>query len=394
MRNNEFFLFREPYSQSYVLNNKKAGFSKRTLVLLLAATLLMSGVFGFAGGYLAGRNTEAEKVPATLSIPAYPVSTEFGKAPFDAVKVAYRCMNTVVEIKTEVVKRSRFIGQYVEEGAGSGVIISGDGYIVTNNHVVDGASKYTVTLRNGRNYTAKLIGKDAKTDLAVLKIDEKDLPVAEFGNSSDLKVGEPVLAIGNPLGELGGTVTDGIISALDREIDIGDERMTLLQTNASVNPGNSGGGLFDSDGKLIGIVNAKNSGTGIEGLGFAIPIDTAKEITEELIKYGYVTGRIDLGMSLTDVSGYDAFISRLGVGGVYIYRVNPGSNAERAGFRAGDRIVSIAGKKVESTKDVKVILNDYSVSDNISIEIERSGRRSMISLKLAEATNKTRSANI
>ena len=183
-------------------------------------------------------------------------------------------------------------------GSGSGVIVTSDGYIVTNNHVVEGADAIKVHLEDGTEYPATLIGTDSYTDLAVIKIDATGLPAATLGNSGDMLVCDTVYAIGNPLGVLASSVSEGIISGLDRVIEIEGQEMTLMQTTAAVNPGNSGGGLFNSKGELIGIVNAKSSGTDVEGLGFAIPIDSAKQIIMDLIDLGYVSGRPYLGISM------------------------------------------------------------------------------------------------
>lgn len=185
--------------------------------------------------------------------------------------------DTVVEITTTNVVTDIFYGQYVTSGAGSGVIITENGYIITNYHVIDGARSVTVRLTDGSEFDADIVGGDQSTDVAVLKINATGLNAAVLGSSRSLVVGQEVVAIGNPLGSLGGTVTDGIISALDRSVVVDGHRMTLMQTNAAINPGNSGGGLFNRAGELIGIVNAKQSNTGIEGLGFAIPIDIAWE---------------------------------------------------------------------------------------------------------------------
>ena len=207
--------------------------------------------------------------------------------------------DSVVEIATEI---SNYVGRRVISGAGSGVIIgvSNDkktAYIVTNNHVISGADTIMVRLTNGNEYEAVLCGADSITDIAVLTITpDEDVTVAQLGSSASLRIGETVIAIGNPLGELGGTVTEGIISGLAREVAIDGIPMTLLQTSAPVNPGNSGGGLFNMRGELIGIVNAKSSGANIDNIGFAIPIDTAYEIAVELIEFGYVTGRVEAGL--------------------------------------------------------------------------------------------------
>jgi serine protease Do len=300
-------------------------------------------------------------------------------------EIANVASDTVVEIQTEVVANS-YRGQYVTDGAGSGVILSSDGYIVTNNHVIEGARKITVRLRNGQEYSATLIGTDSQTDVAVIKIEATGLHAATLGTSSTLQVGELAVAIGNPLGELGGTVTDGIISALDREITLDDQTMNLLQTNAAINPGNSGGGLFNSKGELIGIVVAKSSGTGIEGIGFAIPIDDVKSVTEQLTTYGYVTGRPLLNMSLLEVNSQQLLryygVSQLGV---YIATLPSGSNGEAAGFKVGDCILSIEGKSVSSVAEIKSVLANYKPNQTVTLEIKRSGQTLSLPLILTES---------
>lgn len=198
-------------------------------------------------------------------------------------EVVKNVADTVVEITTTNVVTDRFYGQYITSGAGSGVIISENGYIITNHHVIDGARTITVRLTDGSEFSAKLVGSDADTDIAVLKIQATGLSYAVMGSSASLVVGQEVVAIGNPLGSLGGTVTDGIISALDRTVVVDGHKMTLMQTNAAINPGNSGGGLFNRAGELIGIVNAKQADTGIEGLGFAVPIDVAWASVEAIV---------------------------------------------------------------------------------------------------------------
>ncbi len=283
--------------------------------------------------------------------------------------VAKKALPSVVEITTEAVTNNAFYGQYVTEGAGSGVIISEDGYIATNNHVVNGASNIKVRLSNGDEHQATLIGTDAQTDIAVIKINAKGLTPAVFGNSDDLVVGELTVAIGNPLGELGGTVTDGIISALDREITVEGEMMTLLQTNAAVSPGNSGGGLFDAEGKLIGIVNAKSSGSSIEGLGFAIPVNTAKEIIKDLIENGFVTGRPSIGITVLEVlTDYQKYMYGVRDYGVYI------REAANDKLKNGDRIIAINGNSVSQLSDIKSIVSKYEVGDKITITVTRNNK--------------------
>jgi serine protease Do len=287
---------------------------------------------------------------------------------------------SVVEITTETVVNGMRMGQFVSEGAGSGVVVTTDGYIVTNNHVIDGASKITVRLSDGESYEATLIGKDAQTDLAVIKIDAANLAPAVLGSSSTLHVGDAAVAIGNPLGELGGTVTDGIISALDREITIDGESMTLLQTNAAINPGNSGGGLFNSAGELIGIVNAKSSGTDVEGLGFAIPIDTAKAVITELTQNGYVSGRPSLGITLVDMSDtMTAMMNRVSQLGVYVAETEDGSE-----FEPGDMIVSIDGTDVSSMAEIKEAVSSHNVGDRITASVIRGNSQQNVTVTIQE----------
>ncbi|MBN2221639.1 MAG: trypsin-like peptidase domain-containing protein, partial [Vallitaleaceae bacterium] len=291
-----------------------------------------------------------------------------------------------------VVSTNGRMGQYVSEGAGSGVIVSEDGYIVTNNHVIEGASKITVRLNNGAEYIATLVGRDSKTDLAVVKIDETELNSVVFGDSDELIVGELAVAIGNPLGELGGTVTEGIISALDRSIEIDGESMTLLQTSAAINPGNSGGGLFNQYGELIGIVNAKSSGSGIEGLGFAIPINTAEDIIEQIIEYGYVQGRIDLGVTFIDISdSMTALRYRLTSTGVYVQSIDSSTSTTTtnasANLKVGDRIISIDGVEVDTAAEIKVLLEDYKVGDQLIIQVERNRQTVDIRMVLKQANS-------
>lgn len=371
----------------YVERKSKKTLSNKMIALMLCATMVVSTGLGFGGGILANRmNSSSGDAPVTAaSVPVTQVNSSSTKGSTDVAAVAAATMDSVVEIRTEsVTMGNRIMGQYVSEGAGSGVIISSDGYIVTNNHVIDGASKITVKTKDGTEYAATLLGTDAKTDLAVLKIDAQNLIAATYGTSSNLVVGESVVAIGNPLGELGGTVTNGIISALDRDIDIDGQKMKLLQTNASVNPGNSGGGLFDANGTLVGIVNAKSSGSGIEGLGFAIPIDTARPIIEEIIENGYVSGRVDIGMTFIDVDEQAAYMYRLSSGGVYVSEVSRNSAAENAGIRSGDQIKAIDGKEITSVDQLEELLDNHKVGDQLTLTVQRGGKTADVEITLEE----------
>lgn len=304
---------------------------------------------------------------------------------FSIRDIATLTMNSVVEINTEVMVWGTRLGQYISEGAGSGIIISNDGYIVTNNHVIDDATKITVRLNNGESYDATVIGTYSKSDIAVLKIEASNLQPAVLGDSDKLMVGDTAVVVGNPLGSLGGSVTNGIISALDREIDLGDTKMNLLQTNAAVNPGNSGGGLFNGRGELVGIIIAKSAGEDIEGIGFAIPINDVKEDISELKLYGYKRGRVQLGVSLVDItSAWDAMIYKVDSTGVYIQSISNDSDAKRAGLKVGDRIVSIDGDKITSSSDIKKVIEDKYPGDKILVNVMRNGREKNISVELTE----------
>ena len=317
------------------------------------------------------------------SVTVKTVSGQIGDDMLTIPDVVALVRDSVVEIYTEV---PIYNGRFVDSGAGSGVIYSKteDGktaYVVTNNHVISGADTITVRLTNGAKYVAKLCGTDASSDIAVLSIEvTEEVTVAEMGSSRGLVVGESVIAIGNPLGELGGTVTNGIISALAREVEIDGQSMTLLQTNAAVNPGNSGGGLFNMKGELIGVVNAKSGGDSVENIGFAIPVDTAYDIVKELMTYGYVTGRVDSGLTLIDVTDtYSAWYYGVNSLGVYVYESKYTDQ-----IKSGDRIVSVNGTDVSTSADVKSALGECKVGDTIVVRISRGGRQSDVQLTLQE----------
>ena len=356
-------------------------------ILLVVCCLVFSLIGSYIGGYYGMYNAIRNSGGTVLyqSVQLTDDDGEYITSPLSVESTAELVKHSVVEITTETVQESWFIQQYVTEGAGSGVIISEDGYIVTNNHVIEGVSSIKVRTIDGTEYTAKLIGTDSKTDLAVIKIEAQDLKAAVFGSSGSLKVGQSVIAVGNPLGELGGTVTDGIISALEREMTIEGARMNLLQTNAAVNPGNSGGGLFNLYGELVGIVNAKTSGSGIEGLGFAIPIDDARDVIEELIDLGYVSGRAYMGVTLIDINDYMTAASyRVNRYGVYILEVETGSPADNAGLRAGDYVEGIDDELISRSDALVQYIATKSVGDTVTMYIERNGQGMDISVTLAE----------
>lgn len=360
-------------------------------------SLLLAGIVGFGGGMLSQNlnQNDIKSIPPTPFIQndTNYVTTNTGKSLSDLfssststiIDVAASAAPSVVEIVTESVSTGMFMQQYIAEGAGSGVILSSDGNIVTNNHVIEGARKIQVTLNDGKAFDATLIGSDTQSDIAVIKIDATGLTPAIFSDSSTLVVGQTAIAIGNPLGQLGGTVTDGIISALHREITIDNETMTLLQTNAAINPGNSGGGLFNAKGELIGIVNAKSSGSGIEGLGFAIPINYAKVIINDIMSYGYARGRIDTGLSFIDVtSPQSAWMYRVSYLGIYISKVTEDSNAYKSGLRSGDLVIAVDSAAVTSATDIHKKVKSKSVGDNITFTVFRNQIKQDFSFVLTE----------
>ncbi len=360
---------------------------RKTMVIGLVCCGVLGGGLGFGGGWLASSLSGNTTTLLQSNASKIEVQTVDAGTEMSVQQVAALNQPSIVEIQTEMVTNGSFLQQYVQTGAGSGIIISQDGYIVTNNHVIEDATSITVRTSDGTSYSAQLVGTDSRTDIAVLKIDATGLQPATFGNSDNLNVGDTAIAIGNPLGELGGTVTNGIISALDRTIVLDNEEMTLLQTNAAINPGNSGGGLFNSRGELIGMVVAKSSGEDIEGLGFAIPSNLVSQVAQELINNGYVTGRPALGVTVVNITS-SQLAMQYGVNslGVYISEVSSGSAAEQAGLQVGDRIISVDDQVVESYTDLSSILDDHAVGDTIEILVGRNGTTVTVSLTLQEMT--------
>ena len=272
---------------------------------------------------------------------------------------------------------------------GTGVVISDRGYIVTNHHVVEDARQITVQLSDERKLQATLVGKDKASDLAVLRVEAEGLVSAVFGDSESLRVGDMVCAIGDPLGvELRGTMTNGIISAINRDITTGGRTMTLIQTNAALNSGNSGGPLINCFGQVIGINTMKigdyMSVSGVEGLGFAIPSVTVKSIVDQLIAQGYVSGRPYLGIQGEEVSHLYQYYYRLPEG-LFLTKVLTGSDAQRKGLTEGDILISLDGKKVTDPETLTTILSGYQVGDQAQAVIFRNNRQYAVTLTIEEA---------
>lgn len=373
-------------------------FTKSGIALLIVLCLFTSTAFGFGGAMLAnylsshsdnfGKRSESN---SNLTVSNTGTTLEMATEGDLTIKeIAALNANSVVEIKTEAMVTDSWMQQYVTEGAGSGVIISSDGYIITNNHVIEDSNKITITLKNNKTYEAKLVGRDNETDLAVLKIDAKGLTPVVYGDSDNLNVGDLSVVIGNPLGSLGGTVTSGIVSALDRSITIDGKTMTLLQTDASINPGNSGGGMFNQNGELVGIIIAKSAGSDVEGLGFAIPVNKVKHIAQELADYGYVRGRIDTGITFVDLTSMrNAVYYGIRSLGIYVKSVDS-DLAKKAGFQNGDMIYYVGDKKIDTASDLTSSFDEYKVGDKVKLTVIRNNNKSEmkeLTLTLGEKTS-------
>lgn len=366
-------------------------------VLTVIASGLVAALCGAAGGWFAvtSMGTGAGEAQNTAEeTPAVQETAEPGTSSLSVVgessgmtiaEIAAKASPSVVEVLTTVTESNygMFGGTYTYSGAGSGVIIRSDGYIITNNHVVEDADSVLVTTYDGKEYEAEIVGTDAKSDIAVLKVEADDLMAAVIGDSSKIQVGETAVVIGNPLGTLGGTVTDGIISATSREIILNNQAMNLIQTNAAINNGNSGGGLFDGNGNLIGIVNMKDSGmtsngATIEGLGFAIPVNTAMEVAEQLIENGIVTDRATLGVYLSEL----ARDSGKYTAGLYITDIVSGSGAEQAGLKPYDKIIGADDTEISTYADLSTFLSRKKVGDTISLRIIRDEEEMTVNVTL------------
>ena len=311
-------------------------------------------------------------------------------AGMDANDIYDMACNQTVGISTDY-EVTGFFGQTrPAKVTGSGFIISEDGYIVTNYHVVEYADKYgynmTVTLFDGTEYEAKIAGTEGDNDLAIVKIEATGLTPATLGESSSIRVGDTVYAVGNPLGDLTFTMTTGTVTALNREVTTSEYSgsIEMLQIDAAVNEGNSGGPLYNKEGKVIGVVSAKSSGTGIEGIGFAIPIDDVTRIADDLMTKGYVSGKAAMGITINNdvISAMQSMYNM--PDGAFVYGVNPGSAAEKAGIEKGDVITKMGETEIKSYSDLTLALKEYSAGDTASVTVYRSGEYQELSITFDE----------
>jgi serine protease Do len=353
--------------------------TKRIIGLLLVGVMLSSAV-------MLGCGTAApQQQPATSSQSAQPQALSSARNTF-VVQAVKKTSQSVVGITNKIYVRDNYDQRVlVERGVGSGVIFDAKGYIATNNHVVEGAQEIAVSLSDGKTVKGTVVGADPATDLAVVKVDMPGLSAVVFGDSDSLMVGEPAIAIGNPLGlEFQGSVTVGVISALNRTVEVGDRRFRLIQTDAAINPGNSGGALVNADGDLVGINSVKVAIAGVEGIGFAIPINSARPIFNTLIEKGRVV-RAYLGVSLLDKAaaaryGYQVQFDQ----GILVARVEKNGPAFQAGIQEGDLLLSINGSDVNSVADLRAILDNVPIGEKITVVVLRNGRSQTVTPVVTE----------
>ncbi len=389
---------------------EKRGFWKALGILVLAAAVGFAG--GYAGATIANENIEKVVIQQVTSGNSGSGSSDSGESggEMSGTEVAAAISPSVVSITTEqMVLNQYWFGAQVSSGAGSGIIISSDGYILTCAHVITGADTIVVTTSDGTEYDATVVGSYENGDIAVLKIEAEGLQAAVLGDSDQVQLGETVYAVGNPGGTLGGTMTDGIISATQRTITValedangnqtGTITLDVMQTSAAVSPGNSGGGLFNSRGELIGVVNAKSSGENQEGLGFAIPINKAQEIAQALITDGSYTdpngdssvtqssNRAVLNIVVTEIDNMTAQMTGYQPG-VYVRSVVEGGASDGL-LEAGDRIISAGDQVITTTDELSTALSEYEPGDVITILVEREGQLVTVDVTLAENTAQT-----
>jgi len=399
--------------------SEKRGVRLSTLIIFTMVAVLLGGLLGglytrqYVASQITALNTQQTQTATNALTEAQPsagaglttASAGSFASTFSRAQIIELTAPSVVGIDTYYTASGNFgfsfgngdnsstDGQQAQLGSGSGIILTSDGYIVTCKHVIDGAETIKVILNDDTEHEAKLIGSDSRTDLAVLKIEATGLVPATLGDSDMLTVGEDVIAIGNPLGELRGTATSGIVSALSREVTVGSMDMSLIQTDAAISPGNSGGGLFNASGSLIGIVNAKASGSNSEGLGFAIPVSDVKTIISNLIDHGYVLGRAYLGVYTQNVTlssdsnnNQNGFFGNFfgGASSVQIAQIVAGSAAEQAGLKAGDLILKVNDTTIDSNTTLAAVISGFNAGDTATLTIQRDGQEQTVTVTFGE----------
>ena len=349
------------------------------ITALALACALLGGVIGGGIVYGVGRSgSDAVVNSSGRTVSQVSLKTVDGKTEMTDAEVYAANVNSVVSINTTGTAGTNIFGQPVQSASsGSGFILTTDGYIVTNHHVIADADSVKVTLYNGDTYDATVVGGDEDYDIAVLKIDAEDLQPVTLGDSSKLNVGDRVLAIGNPLGELTFSMSGGMVSSVNRTINVDGTPFNMIQTDASINPGNSGGPLFNSYGEVVGIVSAKYSSysnESVEGLGFAIPINDVWSMIEDIMTNGYVTNKPYLGATVGTMTEQMAAQYRYDItSGVFIYSVEEGGAADKAGLRMGDVITKVGDTEVKTMEDLNAAKKQYSAGDTVTMTIDRQG---------------------
>jgi len=377
-----------PAGPAHSKPKEKKYVTRGALIACMILTMLVSSLLGgFVGSrFTKGTTADGRQAREDSELSQLNLSDSTGSK-LTVAQIVDKNENAVVEIVVSGTAQNMWGQLQLVQGAGSGVIVRNDGYIATNYHVIQGASKVEVTLHNGQTYSARIVGSDPANDIAVIKIDATDLTTVTIGDSSTVDVGDLAVAIGNPLGQLGGTATSGIISALDRTLDVEGTTLTLLQTDAAINGGNSGGGLFNSKGELIGIVESKASAVGVEGLAFALPINNVSGIINDMIENGGSTQAADatpaVGIVISEVSEDNAQYYGLESAGVYIAQVT-GENAMRAGFQEMDRIISFNGKNISTSNEFITLVRECKVGDTVTVVVSRNGQQIEIKTVLEE----------
>lgn len=361
----------------------------------VVASLITLSVVGGAGNIPAQRTGKVENEESVVGVlkpqdaqteSGFVYTAESDKKILSVEEIAKKVGPSIVGISCTSTVQGYF-GNQQAESSGSGIIIAASGHIVTNYHVIEGASKIKVKLTSGNEYDATVVGGDEKTDLAVLKISSnEELHVASIGNSDEVEVGELAVAIGNPLAsELFGTVTAGVISGVNRTMTVGQRDMNLIQTDAAISPGNSGGALINKYGEVIGINSVKLVDDAAEGLGFAIPINEAVPIVNDLKTYGYVKGRPMIGISVREITPELAYYNNLLVDyGLYVMSVTEGSGAEKAGIKRGDIIIKTDGQKVTTSSGLNKIRDTHKAGEKVNLTVMRGNRELAISVTLTE----------
>ncbi|MCR5826571.1 MAG: trypsin-like peptidase domain-containing protein [Oscillospiraceae bacterium] len=368
---------------------------------LVALALVFSLIGGVIGAGASGMvRTAANRQTTALAVsereaPEVQTVAVSGTKQMSYTELYKANIDSVVSINTTIT--TNVFNQTVENAsAGSGFIITKDGYILTNYHVIDGASTVKVTLYNGETYDATVVGGDEDYDIAVVKIEAQDLQAVTFGDSAQLSVGEDIAVIGNPLGELTFSMSEGIVSSVDRAINVDGTPFNMIQVSAAVNPGNSGGPLFNTYGEVVGIVSAKYSSyanTSVEGLGFAIPINDVIAMVEDIMENGRVTNRPYFAMMASSVTANYAERSGLSVdAGVYVNSVEEGGAAEKAGLQAGDVIVKVDDKTIESMTDLNAAKKSYKAGDTATITVNRGGTEVELSITFDAMPEQTETA--